>query len=125
MIVWKKYVGIFAVLSFLMAGFPGISYASIICKQDTNTAEAAMTQDQQKHARCQDMAETHIMQKAAEKQQNCCQHLCDGMGCGKMPVVIPAETTGFKAPVLNGYEVFDLTSNGTRLERLMRPPILR
>lgn len=33
--------------------------------------------------------------------------------------------TDFRMPPLSGYEVFDLTSNGTRLERLMRPPIFR
>jgi hypothetical protein len=111
--LWKKYIGIFAVLSFLAAGFPGAVFAVPVCGQAEAAAGTA--------------TDCHEVQKEADTktEQNCCGAFCDGMGCGKMPLVTPAERTDFKAPSLSGYEIFDLTANGTRLERLMRPPISR
>lgn len=114
MMFWKKYIGAFVVLSFLMAGIPGMSYASIICKHGESMTESATQQD-----------DCHGTEKKADKTKSCCGILCDGMSCGKMPVVAPVETVDFKTPPLSGYEVFDLTSGGERLEKLMRPPILR
>ncbi|TNE29139.1 MAG: hypothetical protein EP349_06900 [Alphaproteobacteria bacterium] len=123
MTLWKKYIGVFAVLSFLMTGFSGISHASIVCQDAKSTAEAVTEQDRQAEADCDGIGT--VIRKAEETKNKCCEIFCDGMGCGKMPLVAPSEMTDFKTPSLSGYEVFDLTSNGTRLERLMRPPIFR
>ena len=121
--LWKKYIGVFAVLSFLMTGFPAMSYASVVCQADNGISETVMAQDRPAKADCDGMGT--VVKKAAETKKNCCENFCDGMGCGKMPLVAPAEMTDFKTPSLSDYEVFDLTSNGTRLERLIRPPIFR
>lgn len=110
--LWKKYLGIFAVLSFLVAGFPATVFAVPVCGQ----AEAAA-------ADCHGADKEETEKQDTEK--NCCGAFCDGLGCGKMPLVTPAERADFKTPSLSGYEIFDLTANGTRLERLMRPPISR
>lgn len=121
--LWKKYIGVFAVLSFLMTGFSGMGHASAVCQDAKSTSETVIAQERQAAADCDGMGT--VISKAPETKKKCCEIFCDGMGCGKMPLVAPAEMTDFKTPSLSGYEVFDLTSNGTRLERLMRPPIFR
>lgn len=102
-----------------------MGYASAVCDYDENAGKTVMTQQKDMSSGCHDIFSSSEIEKTAETKQGCCEPFCDGVGCGKMPLVAPAEMTDFRMPPLSGYEVFDLTSNGTRLERLMRPPIFR